>query len=243
VEDLLASAVEGHGGLRRWREVEEVVLHARAGGFAPASKGRARALARYRAHVSTRRPRTVVVPYPRPGRRGVFEAGEVRIETDDGEVLGRRRDPRSHFGGRRALWWDHLDFLYFAGYALWGYGCAPFLFAEPGYEVREIEPWEESGERWRRLAVTFPSGVPAHSREQTFYFDAAGRLRRNDYTAEVFGSWARAAHLCERHREFGGLVFPTRRRVYPRARSNRPRPFPTLVRIDLDSVDVIERRP
>ena len=220
--------------------MREVVLHAHAGGFAPAVKGRRRALVDYRARLSTAEPRTVVEPYPGPGRRGVFERNEVRIESDEGQVLERRSDPRSCFHGRRLLWWDHLDFLYFAGYALWGYACAPFVFARPAYAVREIAPWDGRGERWRRLQVTFPADVPAHCREQVFYFDSAGLLRRNDYTAEVFGPWAKAAHLCEEHREYGGLVFPTRRRVYPRAPSGHPRRAPTLVRIDLRSVGVVE---
>lgn len=89
--------------------------------------------------------------------------------------------------------------------------------------------------------MTFPPDLPAHSREQVFYFDSAGHLRRNDYTAEVFGSWAKAAHLCHDDREFGGLVFPTRRRVYPRGPGNRPLPAPLLVRIDVDHVDVVRR--
>lgn len=238
---LLASAIEAHGGAARWAAVGELVLHASSGGWAPTLKGKRRALARYRAHISTTEPRTLLTPYPRPGRRGVFERDAVRIESDDGQVLERRSDPRSCFRGRRLLWWDHLDFLYFAGYALWGYACAPFVFAQPGFETREIEPWEQEGERWRRLAVTFPADVPAHCREQVFHFDWSGRLRRNDYTAEVFGPWAKAAHICHDHREYGGLVFPTRRRVYPRSRSGRPRSAPTLVRIDVESVQVRER--
>jgi hypothetical protein len=239
-DDLLAGAIAAHGGAERWAAVEEIELHAGSGGFMPTTKGQRRTLADYRARISTRAPRTVVTPYPGAGRRGVFEPARVWIETDDGAVVAERENPREAFGGlRRALWWDHLDFLYFAGYALWGYGNAPFVFARPEFETREIEPWEEKGEPRRRLVVTFPADVPAHSREQIFHFDAQGRLRRNDYTAEVVGSWAKAAHYCDDHREFGGLLFPTRRRVYPRRRDGRPRRAPTLVWIDVSSVDLI----
>jgi hypothetical protein len=242
VSDLLAEAIAAHGGAGRWAAVEEVVLHASAGGFMPTTKGKRRALARYEARISTLEPRTVVAPYPRPGHRGVFERDRVRIETDDGAVVAEREHPREAFRGlRRALWWDHLDFLYFAGYALWGYANAPFAFTQPGFEVEEIEAWSEAGEPRRRLAVTFPPDLPAHSREQAFHFDGEGRLRRNDYTAEVVGSWAKAAHYCDAHREFGGLLFPTRRRVYPRRPDGRPRKRPTLVRIDLSGVDVVAR--
>ncbi len=236
---LLDAVLEAHGGLERWRGVREIAARLRSGGFALASRGKPRAFRAYEARIATAEPRVVLAPYPKAGRRGIFEAGMVRIESEAGEVLARREDPRAAFGGlRRAVWWDRLDALHFAGYALWNYFCAPFLFRHPGVTAREGEPWEEGGERWRRLHVTFPPGLPTHSREQVFYFDAAGLLRRHDYTAEVFGGWARAAHYTAAHRRFDGLVVPTRRRVYPRRRDNRPRPFPTLVWIDVDDVRI-----
>jgi hypothetical protein len=57
---------------------------------------------------------------------------------------------------------------------------------------------------------------------------------RNDYTAEVFGRWARSKHLCEEHRTFDGLVLPTRRHVHPRAAG-----WVTLVRIEIDEVSAL----
>jgi tetratricopeptide (TPR) repeat protein len=83
------------------------------------------------------------------------------------------------------LWWDDLDLLYFGGYALWGYTSAPFIFTRPGFELEEVEPWTEDGERWPGLRVRFPEDVPAHSREQTYYFDDRWLIRRNDYTAAL----------------------------------------------------------
>lgn len=65
-----------------------------------------------------------------------------------------------------------------------------------------------------------------------------GLLRRLDYTAEVFGSWTRAVHYCHAHRSFGGLVVPTRREVFLRSASGRPRRHPRLVWIDVDRVSV-----
>ena len=237
--DLLTAAIEAHGGAERWAEVEELAIRVRSGGVALALKSRRSAFSAYEARVSTREPRMVATSWPEPGQRGVFAGEVVRIEGEDGGTLAELRDPRSAFKGLLTVRWDHLHLLYFAGYAMWGYLNQPFLLAQPGFEAREIEPWEEDGETWRRLAVTFPPDVPSHSREQVFYFDSHLRLRRNDYTAEVFGRWARGAHYSDEHREFGGLLFPTRRRVFPRARSNRPRPGPTLVWIDLESVEPV----
>jgi len=230
VAGLLDKAFEAHGGLDVFQSRPEIRARIRSGGFALRSKrGRRGALADYEATIDTHEPRMVFHGYPRAGRRGVFERDRVHVEDDDGNTLAERRDPRSVIRSlRRNLWWDHLDLLHFAGYAMWNYLCSPFLFARPGFEVEELEG--------RRLRVLFPDDVPTHCREQTFYFDDSARLIRLDYTAEVFGNWAKAVHLCEEHREFDGILFPTRRRVYPRRRDGRPRPFPTLVWIDLESV-------
>ena len=94
------------------------------------------AFADYTGTVSTREPHAVLAPYPEPGKRGVFEHGDVRIETDDGEVVEERKNARAAFGGRRNIWWDDLDLLYFGGYALWGYVGAPFIFTRAGVRGR-----------------------------------------------------------------------------------------------------------
>ncbi len=233
---LLDEALEAHGGAERWRARQEVRAGVRSGGFALGSKLAGRRFRDYRVTVALDRVHALLEPYPRAGRRGIFDGDSVRIESDDGEVLAERSDPRSVFRlrSRRALWWDALDSLYFAGYAMWNYLNTPLLLTRSDVRTREGEPWEEApGETWRRLHATFPDGLPTHSREQTFYFGEDGLLRRHDYTAEVFGPWARAAHRCWDHASFDGLVVATRRKVTPRRRSNRPAAAPTLVWIEL----------
>ena len=240
--DLVARAIEAHGGLTVWDSAVELSVRLSSGGFAFASKLQARAVRDIEGRVSTRGQRTVLEPYPEPGRRGVFEDGAVRIERSDGEIVAARADARAAFGGvRHALWWDRLDMLYFAGYALWTYLSLPFLLARPEYGVRELEPWQEGGETWRRLAVTFPAGIHTHCREQVLHLDERGLIRRHDYTAEPIGSWAHAAHYCHDHRDFHGLVVPTRRRAYPRRPDGRPRRAPLLVWIDVDDAHPIAR--
>jgi hypothetical protein len=221
---LLQEALDAHGGPEAWRGAKEIDADIRSGGFALASRFAGRPFRSYRMSVSTAEPRTVIDPYPRPGSRGVFEGELVRIESDAGETQAERRDPRRLLPGvRRRLWWDPLDALYFAGYALWNYFTTPLLLTREGVEVREDGP---------ALKVTFPEGFPTHCREQTFLV-ADGLIVRHDYTAEVFGGWAKAKHLCSEHKRFDGLAFATRRRVTP-----RNAPFPTLVRIDVDEVRV-----
>jgi hypothetical protein len=240
-DDLLQRAIEAHGGAERYRSAREMLAHVSSGGFAFTMRMQRGALANFEGRVSTEEPRSVLSPYPKAGQRGIFESDRVRIESEDGKLLSERRNPRAAFRGlRHNFWWDDLDLLYFAGYALWGYLNEPFLFLRSGFVVREIDPWQENGERWRRLEVDFPPNVPNHSRRQVFHFDERGLLRRLDYTAEVFGSWAKAAHYCSDHKELSGLMVPTRRRVFPRRRNGRPRPRPTIVWIDVHDLELLD---
>ena len=62
-------------------------------------------------------------------------------------------------------------------------------------------------------------------------------LRRHDYTPDVVAPPLGAATSAT-NRGVDGLVFPTRRRVVPRAPGGRPLPGPTIVSIELDSIRV-----
>jgi hypothetical protein len=237
---LAEQAIEGHGGMTAWQQAQEIAVQISAGGFAFASKLQGHAVRGVQARVATSGERVVFEGYPAGGLRGILEAdGSVRIETAAGAVTAARENPRAGFGDlRHRLWWDRVDVLYFGTYAIWTYISTPFVFERDGYELRELAPWDERGERWRRLAVSFPEGVHTHSREQVFYIDAAGLIRRQDYTAEPFGGWAKAAHYCFDHRSFDGLLLPTRRLVYPRRADNRPRSHPRLVWIEVSEPSV-----
>jgi hypothetical protein len=77
--------------------------------------------------------------------------------------------------------------------------------------------------------------MPVHSRHQTFVFEESGRLAHLEYTADVFGPWARCVHWCFDDQDFGGLRYPTRRRVVPRL-AGRALPGPTIVAIAMDGI-------
>lgn len=239
--NLVEQAIAAQGGLDRWRNASELSVRVSSGGFAFTSKLQGAAVRGVEARVSTREQRVILDPYPQPGRRGVLEPdGTVRIESAEGRTVAARSSAREAFRGlRHLLWWDRLDMLYFACYAIWTYLSVPFVFARDEFATRELERWHENGESWRRLAVTFPPHVHSHCARQVFYFDEACLIRRHDYTAEPIGAWARAAHYCFDHRSFDGLVLPTRRRVYPRRANNLPRSRPLLVWITFDRGHVI----
>lgn len=231
IDRMLTNIFDAHGGVALWRSLTGVEAMLSVDGFLFTTK-RIAPLRRVRALADTAAPRFTFFDWPEPDQRGEWIGEEeVRIVASDGTVLARRERPRAAFRGlRRELWWDRLDFLFFAGYATWNYLTAPFLFLTPGLG---FEPLPASADGVLRLRVTFPPGVPTHSREQVFHFAPGGELLRLDYTAEVVGKWANAAHLCADYRDFGGLRAPTLRRVYPLFHLRNPLPFPTLVAIDL----------
>jgi hypothetical protein len=218
---LLEEVIAAHGGRDAWESAREVTADLRSWGLALAMKRAGGPFRSYRARVTVGEPRTVITPYP--GGVGVFERDSVWIETESSGVVECRDHMRRRFPGlRRRLWWDPLDALYFAGYALWNYFNTPLLLARCHTE--------ETGSA---LRVRFPPDVPTHSPTSTFHFDERRLLVRLDYTAEVFGKWARGKHVCSEHRTFDGLVFPTVRRV-----TFRGTPWPVLVAIDVDDVTV-----
>ena len=84
------------------------------------------------------------------------------------------------------------------------------------------------------LAACFRSHLPTHCPIQRFHFDPATfLLRQHDYTAEVFGAWAKAANQVLAHATWQGLPYPSKRRVTPRRRDGKARRFPVLVWIEV----------
>ncbi|MBY8339596.1 hypothetical protein LXH13_00925 [Streptomyces spinosirectus] len=230
--ELLDLALAAHGGLERWREVAQLQVKAKVDGSTWASDG---VLARTVATIETRAQRLTFEPFGAPDRSSNFAPDRVEILNADGSVYAEREAPRSSFAPNSA--WDQLHKAYFAGYALWNYMSTPFLFAGDGFQVDEIDPWQENGETWRRLRVQFPDHIATHSPVQVFYFDAEDHLlRRQDYNVDVLGDNYPAAHYKTDHRTFGGLTFPTRHRVVPRNPDNTSRPGPIIVAIDIESV-------
>src|SRR5262249_19568279 len=85
------------------------------------------------------------------------------------------------------------------------------------------------------LEGRFPSHLPTHCEVQRFHFDPASRLlRQHDYTAEAFGSSAKAANVVLEHKIWDAIPFPYKRRVTPRAPDGTPRGGPTLIWIEID---------
>lgn len=238
---LLDDVLAAHGGAERWQSVSAITARGRLGGLLP-TRFSGNKLTNFTVEIQVAAPHTVLHDFPQAGKRAVLDRGDVRIETPDGELLDTRTDPRSAFFGRsgirRNVHWDPLDTAYFAGYAFWNYLTSPLLLARDDIAVTEGEPWRESGQTWRRLHATFPAHIETHCWRQTFYVDRDGLIRRHDFVAEPVGGWAAASLYCDQHREFDGLIFPTRRRVLPRGPGRRVLPRPTLLALDFDEIEI-----
>jgi hypothetical protein len=109
---------------------------------------------------------------------------------------------------------------YFAGEANWNYFTALFILARSDFTAEETGPWHEDGQAWRRLLVTYPGTIVAHTRQQTYYFDDTRLLRRLDHAVDILGGesgppaarrirgQSRRSVPCAGHRRgtFGGIV-------------------------------------
>lgn len=231
MEELARRVVEAYGGEALWRRAGTVRVELSAWGWAFRLKGRA-ALRHGRAELTVGAPRARLAGINRRGDVAVLEGHRVRVESADGRVRGEKEDGRAGFPyGRRALYWDDLDQGYFAAYAAWNYFTLPALL------LREDVRWTQESESV--LAARFPPELPTHSAEQRFHFDpVTGLLRQHDYTADVFGGWAKAAHLVLAHAETGGVRYTSSRRARPRGPSGRALPAPLLVGIEVHAFEV-----
>lgn len=225
---LSARAVEAYGGEDRWCAAKTIEYRLSAHGWAFRLKLRP-AVRNVLFRIDVEKPHVVMQPWDKHGNRAVFDgsADEVRIESPEGRVLSKRSEPRRLFpGGRRTFRWDDLDAAYFSGYASWNYATLPRLL------LRNDIAWRQLSDT--TLEARFPESTPTHSAVQRFHFNpVTGLLRQHDYTAEVFGGWAKAANVVLEHKTWDGMLYTSRRRVTPRAGNGKPRPFPLLVGIEI----------
>jgi hypothetical protein len=240
MSNLMVLVLEAHGGIRRWQELKSLRVSASIGGAMWGLKGQSGILEQVTAQLDCRQQCVVYQPFTAPDRRGIFEPQRTAIETTAGQLVAERWDPRSAFVGHEPQTpWDELDTAYFAGYALWGYMTAPFHFLLPGVITEELTPWQEDGQTWRRLQVSYPPYLAVHSPVQTFYFSQDGLLQRVDYEVAIMGGIASAQYVSG-HQAFDGLVLPTHRRVYSRRPDGSPVRERVGVAIDISAVQATE---
>lgn len=238
MSDLLHRAIAAHGGLDRFNQFKTVSAHLVLGGRMWALKGQEAVMsnARIRVTVDLHRGYASLAPFQRANLRTAFTPQRVAVETTEGVVVKERTNPRAAFAGHTLQTpWDDLDFIYFASYTMWTYLTVPFSLTWAGFEVAEIEPWQEQDETWRRLKVKFPPHIASHSAGQTFYLGDDGLLRRHDYEVEITGNTP-AAHYVSDYQDVSGIMMPTKRRVFMRQPDNTPALDSVLISIDLSDI-------
>jgi hypothetical protein len=236
--ELLGATIEAHGGRERWRRIRAITGTLSSGGLAFQSRCQPSALKNLKIEVRPHDPAVTLGDFVRPGWRGTWTPRLVTLRDDRGQIVEQRLDPRRHFARPVArVYWDKLDILTFAGYALWNYLSFPFLLEREGVALLNAVPRSVGANL--RLDVQFETPILTHSERQSFYVDPAGGLVRHDYAAEPIGRWATGANFCLASAAVDGLLFYTRRKVFPRiAPLDAVLPFPTLVWIEIDDLGV-----
>ncbi len=221
---LAERVVEAYGGADRWKAATSIQATVNARGFAFFAKLRG-GVRDLHVEASLEGPHVVSWSRGRPDLRRTFDGRSVEITDGVGNITAQRHEPRNGFPyGRRLFYWDRLDEVYFSSYALWNYLTLPALL------MRDDIEWSDPSET--SLEAQFPPDLPTHSPVQRFHFDReTALLRQHDYTAEVFGGWAKAANVVLEHSTWEAVPYPSHRRVTPRKADGAPRPFPTLVDI------------
>ena len=247
MDKLLAGVLDAHGGLPDWKRLSRITARMTLGGPFWSARGWPDVFADTTVTIDPHRQSISFAAFGGPGRRSEFSVDPERIaiRSGDGRVLEERLAPRGSFPAPFDPFrtrWDAVQVAYFASCAVWNYLTTPFVFASPGVEAAEIEPWTEGEATWRRLAVTFPAAIANHNRAQVFYYDDAYMQKRMDYSPDVTGS-PPVAHYTHDPKTFDGFVFPTRRLVHLHdAHGAADRSFAPIT-IDLASVRIDRQAP
>jgi hypothetical protein len=217
---VLDRAIEAYGGEERWRSLERIEARVSGSGLLFRWK-RGRGFEDIAVTAKVWEPWCRLAPVDERGALGILDGHDVRIELPSGEVVAERPYARDSFPyGRRLFHWDLADAVYFTAYAFWNYLTLPALL------IRDDIRWRQLDET--TLEANIPDWIPTHSRKQKFHFDPeTGLLSQYDYTAEVFGSWAKASHLLE-HARSDGVVYTSDRLIMPTI-AGKPGKFPVLI--------------
>ncbi|MDK4716043.1 hypothetical protein [Rhizobium sp. CNPSo 4039] len=231
--NLVETAIEAHGGMDRFSKFSFLTAKLHQGGVLWGLKGKATVLVDCHVKVDLKREWVSHWPFAPTQNKSAFTPERVTIETPSGDVVEELLQPRKSFEGyEMETPWSNPQVAYFSGYTMWTYLTSPFILKQPGVVSEEIETWNEHGETWRRLRVTFPNSIATHSTVQTFYFNAEGILVRHDYEVDIQGKNAAARYLTDPVK-VEGITLPSKMRIYPRKPDNTPLSEPLIVSVDL----------
>src|SRR3984957_14483482 len=238
MSELRDLVIDAHGGIERWNKVKTIESDMAITGGLWVRKGWPDALKDVHVTADPKNQWVSYRPFIGKDMRSSCTPDLTIIETLDGKRVKDRKNPRAAFDGHTVESpWDDLNLAYFSGYAIWNYLTAPFIFALPGFETEEIEPWRENGEERRRLRVVFPERIATHCLEQIFHVDGQGLICRMDYRPPLAGG-APVAHYLHGYKDFSGIKVATKRRALRRRGDGTAIPDPVLVAIDIADISL-----
>jgi hypothetical protein len=240
LSDLLTEVLAAHGGLDHWSDVKTLTAKLSLGGPFWAGRGWPGVYADQTVTLDAQREHITFAPFTAPDHISVLDVDPERVAIldADGEIIEERHHPRASFPSdfdRASTRWDAIQVAYFTSAAVWNYLAEPFVFARPDVRTREIDPWDEDGATWRRLAVTFPKSIANHNAEQVFYYDESFMQRRMDYSPDVTGN-PPVAQYTHDPKTFDGFVFPTRRRVHLHDSDGNANQSFAAITVDIQSI-------
>lgn len=206
---LLEEIIDAHGGLQTWCSLTDLVTRFEIDGNVCA-QATPMEFSVAQAFFSLRHPYIIMTDQ---------QGGPILMIDSDQIKVGESQD---HSDPLFALETFALDASrqthhmrkasYSLARALRHYVTAPFLYASPGFVTEEIDPWNESGETWRVLKVTFPPHIEAPARTQYAYYGADRFLRRTRYHLDTspLQEFVNYAHCYDR---VDGIWLPTTREI------------------------------
>lgn len=236
MNDLLKLALEAHGGLDNWNRYDKAHAHMLIDGILISAKAQAGVITDSQLELELHEQRGRYIDFGnQEGLEAHFDPERTTL-VNKGKLMEVLIDPRASFKDHVfETPWTQLQLVYFSFYAVWAYLTLPFHCILPGFQTKEIDPWHEAGETWRRLHVTYPEKLACHTREQIYFFDEKGLLKRLDYEVDV-NEKVTAAHYVFDYKTFQGINLPTRQLVYPRDEQGHYIKEPLVLRNDLVAI-------
>jgi hypothetical protein len=101
MSDLLALAVEAHGGMQRWDEFKALRTELSVAGAIWSIKQQPGLLTDKIFEIETHAERLTITPFTGPDRRSVFVPDRLVLETLDGGIVETRDNPEAGLPARR----------------------------------------------------------------------------------------------------------------------------------------------
>jgi hypothetical protein len=174
-----------------------------------------------------------ITGFARADLRALYRPDWVALEGRDARrLMERQGSPEEFRSGLQSTTWDELQLAHYCGYLTWNHIATPFILADTDFETKELRRKVARGESLRQLRVVFPARVATHAREQTFYFDREGLLRRLDYPA-AHEEHTQIAQMFSGHQRFSGILVPTLFRLLNIGAEGVPVAKPSLLDVEI----------